>query len=80
VNPDQAAAVEYLTNQQLIEPGGPNGDDPIEGQRWSGAGDDPTCPGSQIDIFSGHHRVVEIGRRVAEGVMEPGTLVEFQTP
>jgi hypothetical protein len=69
--------VANLSNDQLIVPGGPQGNDPIRGTRDWGPQDCRCYPGSRIVITGGHHRTAEIARRVREGTMDPATLIEF---
>jgi len=69
--------VRNLRNDQLIMPGGPQGNDPIRGTRDWAPGDCSCFPGSRIYITGGHHRTAEIARRVQAGDMDPNTLIEF---
>ncbi|MEU4556713.1 hypothetical protein [Micromonospora violae] len=69
--------VRNLTNDELIMPGGPQGNDPIRGARDWGPGDCGCYPASRVYITGGHHRTAEIARRVRAGDMSPDTLIEF---
>ncbi|MFD6712919.1 LamG-like jellyroll fold domain-containing protein [Micromonospora chalcea] len=69
--------VRNLTNDELIMPGGPQGDDPIRGARDWGPGDCGCYPASRVYITGGHHRTAEVARRVRAGEMSPDTLIEF---
>jgi hypothetical protein len=69
--------VQNLSNDDLIKFGGSQGDDPIRGFRDFAIGDDLVFPGSEIHIRGGHHRIYEIGNRVADGRISPDTLIEF---
>jgi large repetitive protein len=69
--------VANLSNEELITPGGPQGNDPIRGTRDWAPGDCGCFPGSRVIITGGHHRTAEIARRVLAGEMDPNTLIEF---
>lgn len=85
LNPHQMAGgdvvghggVRNLSNDDLIKPGGPQGNDPIRGTRDWAPGDCGCSPASRVVITGGHHRTAEIARRVTEGRMDPKTLIEF---
>lgn len=66
-----------LKNEDLIRPGGPQGNDPIGGYRDWSPGDSIHYPGSRIHITGGHHRTAEIVNRILAGKMDPDTLIEF---
>ncbi|AZZ91837.1 hypothetical protein EUZ85_14300 [Hahella sp. KA22] len=72
--------VQNLSNDDLLHFGGPNTTkpDPISGFREFQLGDDLKLPGSRFNIEAGHHRLEEIERRVREGKIAPGTLIEVQ--
>ena len=69
--------VSNLTNDELIVPGGPQGNDPISGYRDWAPGDSGNYPASRIVITGGHHRTAEVVSRVLSGDMDPSTLIEF---
>ena len=69
--------VSNLTDEQLMMPGGPNGDDPISGYREFAPGDTTQYPGSEVHITGGHHRTFLIAQRVLSGDIDPETLIEF---
>ncbi|MFC7534086.1 ricin-type beta-trefoil lectin domain protein, partial [Actinoplanes sp. GCM10030250] len=69
--------VRNLTNDELIMPGGPQGNDPIRGARDWAPGDCGCYPASRVYITGGHHRTAEIARRVMAGEMSPDTIIEF---
>jgi hypothetical protein len=69
--------VRNLSSVDLLKPGGPQGNDPIRGARVFQPTDNPSLPGSRLDIMGGHHRIYEIGRRVEAGDIPRETLIEF---
>jgi hypothetical protein len=69
--------VANLSNDELIMPGGPQGNDPIRGTRDWAPGDCGCYPASRVVITGGHHRTAEIARRVAAGEMSADILIEF---
>jgi hypothetical protein len=71
------AGVSNLSNEQLMMPGGLNGDDPISGFREFAPGDTTQFPGSEVHITAGHHRTFLIAQRVLSGEIDPETLIEF---
>jgi RHS repeat-associated protein len=66
INPDQAASVRGLSNEELIRF---RLQDPISA----------TSNSEGLSLTGGHHRTAEIIRRVASGEMSPDTLVRFLT-
>ena len=71
------AGVSNLSNDELMMPGGLNGDDPISGYREWAPGDTVQYPGSEVHITAGHHRTFLIAQRVRSGDIDPETLIEF---
>jgi len=54
-----------------------NEDDPISGTRVWAAGDRDNAPGSNLRIYSGHHRIYELYKRYIAGKIDGDALIEF---